>query len=114
MDWMETEIMEGFQRLTCLSLEREPSVEILPGMVMAWCDTIRSGRSFNENDAPRFREAFRVLMKTRSAWPAPAHFLEAMPAPSLAQKRMTYESTSDHPKAQKSIDNIAKILKGQK
>src|SRR5688572_363811 len=95
MDWMETEILTGFQRLTCLGLDREPSAEIMPGMVMAWCEAIRAGRSFTEADAPRFRRAFQLLANTRESWPAPVHFLTLLPAPEhIAYQRLQHGETA--------------------
>jgi hypothetical protein len=47
---------------------------------MAWAEAITAGRAWGqERDAPRIREAFVTLARTRRQWPAPADFLDAMP-----------------------------------
>lgn len=47
---------------------------------MAWVEVARQGRSWDEQrDAPRIRQAFVTLASTREQWPAPRHFLDALP-----------------------------------
>lgn len=64
----------------CLSLERTPAFDLIEGTAAMWCEAVTHGRVFDEAlDAPRFRSAFSTLARTRTTWPAPLHFLEAMP-----------------------------------
>lgn len=47
---------------------------------MAWYEALTDGREWNQAlDAPRFRRGFVVLARTRAHWPAPLHFVEALP-----------------------------------
>lgn len=47
---------------------------------MAWVEVARQGRSWDEQrDTPRIRQAFVTLASTREQWPAPRHFLDALP-----------------------------------
>lgn len=70
----------GLQKLYLLSLDRTPAAELLTGTAQAWCEVLTTGRVWEpERDAPRFREAFVNLAATRESWPAPRHFLDAIP-----------------------------------
>lgn len=78
--WIHNEIMDGLSRLLCLSLERTPAADLIEGTAAMWCEAVTHERVFDERlDAPRFRAAFSTLARTRTSWPAPLHFLEAMP-----------------------------------
>lgn len=102
--------MTGFQKLLCLSLERQPAVDLLPGTVMAWAEVIRTGRAFDEAlDAPRFRKAFVTLASTRRSWPAPADFLDALP-PRPELKSLPAKA-ADPEKAKAIIAELAKAIK---
>lgn len=80
--WLEVEILTGLQRLACLSLDRTPAAEMLPGTAQAWIEALTDGRAWDEQrDAPRVRRAFVVLSKTVRRWPAPAEFMDALPPP---------------------------------
>ena len=37
------------------------------------------GNPIEQIDVPRIREAFEILEATREEWPAPKHFLDALP-----------------------------------
>lgn len=81
MDWITREIATGFQKLSCLALEREPAGDAMTGTVMAWTEAVTHNREFVEQlDAQRFRKAFVALAVTRTSWPAPRDFLDALPA----------------------------------
>lgn len=78
--WLELEILTGLQKLSCLSLDRTPAAEILPGTAQAWAEAIADGREWDERrDAQRMRTAFVTLARTMRRWPAPAEFLDALP-----------------------------------
>jgi hypothetical protein len=81
VNWLEREIMTGFQRLVCLSLERTPAKETIAGTVRAWRDAMIERRSYDEaRDAPLMREAFKRLSKNVESWPSPKKFIEHMDA----------------------------------
>lgn len=68
------------QKLFCLGLERTPAAEVIPGTAQAWHEALTGGRKWDEaRDTPRIRAAFRTLAATRDSWPAPRHFLDALP-----------------------------------
>lgn len=64
----------------CLSLDRQPALELIEGTLAMWCKVITKGRVFDERtDVPRFREAF-VNLGARKTWPVPSDFIEALPS----------------------------------
>ena len=68
------------QKLYLLSLDHTPAAELLAGTAQAWHEAITADRAYDEaRDAPRFRAAFLTLAQTRTNWPAPRHFLDALP-----------------------------------
>lgn len=78
-NWIETEIAKGLQGLLCLSLDRQPALELIEGTLRMWCKIVSRGRLFDEvRDAPRFQDAFLAL-GARKTWPVPADFIEALP-----------------------------------
>lgn len=86
MDWLKKEIVAGFQKLSCLGLDREPASDMITGTAMAWFEAISAGRDWQqERDTPRIRRAFVVLSTTRETWPAPRHFLDALPRMEMRQ-----------------------------
>jgi hypothetical protein len=79
-NWIETEIAKGLQGLLCLSLDRQPALELIEGTVMMWCKVITNGRVFDEaRDVERFRSAFLTL-GARKTWPVPSDFIESLPS----------------------------------
>lgn len=79
-DWILHEIAQGLTRLTTLSLDRTPAMDVIHGTAMAWHEAITEGRQFDQQrDRERFRSAFRTLAATCTQWPAPRQFLEALP-----------------------------------
>lgn len=55
-----------------------------------WMATLTRGRAWDQaRDTARIREAFVTLGETRTTWPAPVHFLEALPP--VEQKALDYE-----------------------
>lgn len=63
-------------------------MDAIEGTAFAWVEAIQHNRSWAEGrDASRIRAAFVTLAQTRAQWPAPRHFLEALPEPG-AQLRL--------------------------
>lgn len=88
--WLHDEILDGLSKLLCLSLERTPASDLIEGTAAMWVETLADGMKWErERDAPRIRKAFATLAKTRTTWPAPLHFREALPA--IEQKAIGYE-----------------------
>lgn len=53
---------------------------MIAGTSAAWVEAITHNRQFErEQDAPRFREAFKTLANTRRTWPAPIDFMDVLP-----------------------------------
>lgn len=91
-EWLMLEIMEGLQKLVCLSLDRTPATEILPGTAQAWHEALTDRRSWDEStDKHRVKTAFRTLIRTCRRWPSPAEMLDSLPpiprAPSISYER---------------------------
>lgn len=111
--WIHDEILDGLSKLMCLSLDRTPAADMIAGTAMAWGDALTDGRVWDQQlDAPRFRKAFTKLAQTRQAWPAPAHFLEAMPPrEQLALTKQPITSAPDSPQVRAMLDRIGKMLR---
>lgn len=83
---------------------------MVEGTVAAWVDAVTMNRQWDEcQDAPRFRKAFATLGQTRSSWPAPRDFLEALPP--RAELKALPAKPSDPARAQACIDEIARLLR---
>jgi hypothetical protein len=55
-----------------------------------WREAVTTGREWEQQrDAPRIRQAFVTLATTRETWPAPRHFLDALPR--IEQRAIGYE-----------------------
>jgi hypothetical protein len=88
IEWLQDELLTGFQKLYCLGLERTPAAEILPGTAKVWVETLSERFDWNQNrDTDRIRRSFVILAGTRLQWPLPQHFMDAMPDPD-AQPRI--------------------------
>jgi hypothetical protein len=75
-----TKSRRGCRSSTCSRLDRTPAAELLAGTAQSWLEIITTGRVWDEaRDAHRIREAFVTLGLTRESWPAPKHFIEALP-----------------------------------
>lgn len=102
-EWLEIEILTGLQKLSCLSLDRTPAAEMLPGTAQAWLEAITDGKAWDERrDADRIAAAFRTLARTARRWPLPAEFLDALPK--VEQQALGYEVKPTSP------EEAAKIL----
>ena len=112
-DWLEVEILAGLQRLACLSLDRTPAAEMLPGTAQAWIEALTDGRAWDrERDEQRVRRAFVVLSKTVRRWPAPVEFVEALPRPE--QLALTKQPIPADPRrAAAEIAEVTAMLSGK-
>lgn len=110
-EWILDEIATGLQKLYLLSLDRTPAAELLSGTAQAWHEALTAGRSWDEErDAPRFRAAFVTLAQTRNTWPAPAHFMEALPR--HESKAISYEvKPASRAEAEAAMARIRRILR---
>jgi hypothetical protein len=67
-----------------------PSYDVIDVTVGTWLEAVTIGREWEETrDAPRIRQAFVTLANSRESWPAPKHFLDALPR--VEQRAMGYE-----------------------
>ena len=80
--WFEQAIAVGLARLAALALPGTPIDERSAAACRAvWVDALWPGRAWAQHlDAARIEEAFRQLAARCKRWPAPADFLEALPA----------------------------------
>lgn len=79
--WMVEEISEGLAKLVALRLDQQPPEDTITATLAVWVEAICAGRVWSfERDAVRFRRAFLNLECTRTKWPAPRDFLEALPS----------------------------------
>lgn len=110
-DWLEIEILTGLQKLSCLSMDRTPAAEILPGTAQAWMEAITDGMAWDERrDAERVAATFRVLARISRRWPLPAEFLAALP-PVPPLPALSYERKPASPevieRARKQVEAMA-------
>jgi hypothetical protein len=105
-EWLRDEILAGLQKLYCLGLDRTPAAEILQGTAEAWVEAITTGRVFDR----QLRKAFVNLAGNRTSWPAPAHFVEAMPP--REQLALTKQPIpADPERAAAAIAEVERMLK---
>lgn len=91
----------------CLSLDRTPAAEMLPGTAQAWLEAITDGKAWDEGrDAERIAAGFRTLARIARRWPAPAEFLDVVP-PVADLPAIGYESKPVTP--EQAAANIAKL-----
>jgi hypothetical protein len=89
-EWLMDEVLTGLQKLCPLSLDGTPAAEVLPGTALSWHEAITTGRDWDRaRDTSRIRAAFVTLANTRERWPAPKHFLDALPR--VEQRALGYE-----------------------
>ena len=105
--------MDGLSRLLCLGLERTPAADMIEGTAAMWVQAVTHGRAFDRNlDAPRFRNAFVTMAATRTTWPAPLHFIEAMPR--RDQLALTKQHVPADPAiAAAAIAEVTEMLRGK-
>ena len=79
-EWLLDEVLNGLQKLFCLSLDRTPAAEMLPGTAQAWLEAITDGKAWEQGrDADRIAAGFCTLARIARRWPAPAEFLDVLP-----------------------------------
>lgn len=109
--WIHHEILDGLSKLLCLSLERSPAADMIAGTAAAWVEAVTFGREWVESrDRPRFRAAFVTLANTREQWPAPKHFIEAMPAAPSPLALVRDRRPADPEVARKAVEKITALL----
>ena len=109
--WIHDEILDGLSKLLCLSLERSPAADMIAGTAAAWVEAITFGSHWDEaRDRPRFREAFITLANTREQWPAPKHFIEAMPAAPAPLALVREHKPANPEVARKAVEQITAML----
>lgn len=84
---------------------------MIAGTAAAWVEAVTFGREWVESrDRPRFRAAFVTLANTREQWPAPKHFIEAMPA-APAPLALVREHRPANPEvARRAVERITALL----
>lgn len=111
--WIHHEILDGLSKLLCLSLERSPAADMIAGTAAAWVEAVTFGREWVESrDRQRFRAAFVTLANTREQWPAPKHFIEAMPAAPSPLALVRDRRPADPEVARKAVEKITAMLGG--
>jgi hypothetical protein len=91
MDWLVIELSNGLTKLASLGLSWTPNHDVIDVTVGTWLEAVTIGREWDEaRDTPRIRQAFVTLANTREAWPAPKHFLDALPR--VEQRSLSYET----------------------
>ena len=95
------------QKMFCLSLDRTPAAEMLPGTAQAWLEAITDGKAWQKGrDADRIAAGFRTLARIARRWPAPAEFLDVLP-PVADLPAIGYEAKPVT--AEQAAANIAKL-----
>lgn len=110
MEWFKSEMIDGLTKLLSLSLDRTPAADSVQITAGTWINATTAGRSWDQSrDPPRIRAAFETLAATRETWPAPRHFLEALPA--VEQKAIGYEVKPLSPEAAEArLSEIRRLL----
>ena len=111
-DWTLEAITNGLSKLLCLSLEGQPSVEVIAGTAMAWNEAITHGKRFSDQQDPRlFADAFRVLGRRCRRWPAPVDFLDALPSRGADRMPVMLESGAAREVGMRHLADIAAKLR---
>lgn len=78
--WINDAIRHGLVKLLSLRLRGCPPDDVIELTARTWLETLVDGRQWEQaRDEDRFRAAFVLLARTCEAWPAPKHFLDALP-----------------------------------
>lgn len=115
-EWMKNEILNGLSKLLTLSLERQPSFELIEGTGATWLEALSAGKLWDrDRDTRRIRNAFSELAIMSSQWPVPRDFMAVLRPPSkptftaIGHERPTGPQ-SVSPYVQKIIEDLAKSL----
>jgi hypothetical protein len=80
---------------------------VLPGTAQIWIEALTHGRSWDEGrDASRIRGAFLTLANTRTVWPGPVHFLQALPDSTQLRLAGVGERPADSPELREVMQNL--------
>lgn len=89
-DWLRSEVLDGLCKLVSLGLDRMPAIDIINITADTWVESLSCCREWSEaEDRVRVRVAFATLAVTRTVWPCPRHFLEALPVQVAARTAAT-------------------------
>ena len=78
--WINDVIRQGLVKMLSLRLNGCPPDDMIELTARTWLETVTDGREWERGrDESRMRAAFVTLAKIRETWPAPKHFLEAIP-----------------------------------
>lgn len=84
---------------------------MIAGTAASWVEAVTFGRDWVESrDRQRFRAAFVTLANTREQWPAPKHFIEAMPAAPSPLALVRDRRPADPEVVRKAVEKIAAML----
>lgn len=111
-DWILPTLKVGLQKLLCLSLEGQPSADVIGGTLLAWHEVITHRRVFEESrDRTRFEDAFRTLAQRCHRWPTPADFLDALPRLEGEPRVKRIESRAAREAGMRAIADITAMLR---
>lgn len=91
-DWINDTIRLGLVKLLSIRLNGCPPDDMIELTARTWLEAVTDGREWDrQRDEPRMQAAFVTIAKTRETWPAPKHFIDAIPpvppAPALSYER---------------------------
>lgn len=113
--WLRNVVIEGLQMLVVLRLRGAPANDTAKALANAWVAVLVSRPIAWDValDLPRIRQGFLRLAGTCEYWPAPATFLEAMPAREPVSVPMLDAPRSRQipPEAKAALDRFLKRVK---
>lgn len=91
-DWINDTIRHGLVKLLSIRLNGCPPDDMIELTARTWLEAVMDGRDWDrQRDEPRMQAAFVTIAKTRETWPAPKHFIDAIPpvppAPAIGYER---------------------------
>lgn len=115
-DWITNEISHGLAKLLALRLDRHPPEDSVQATLAVWVETVCAGRVWSfERDAARFRKAFLALQRSRTAWPSPRDFLEALPSqPERFERSRALASDASIKAGQAALAAIGAMFRSQR
>lgn len=110
-DWKLDAIAHGLAKLTTLSLERTPAMDVIRATAVTWHEAITHDRAFDQaRDRPRFDAAFRTLASECRSWPTPRDFLDALPAVKPPAEVVRIDDESLRQRGMQHIGDIAQRM----
>lgn len=84
-----------------MGLDRTPAADLVQITAATWIEATTANTHWErERDTPRIRQAFATLARTREQWPAPRHFMDAVPRIELKAIARQYRPASPEVVAQ--------------